>query len=369
MKIAILNSRNIKNIRMKNLKKHFVFFVCISLILLNGCTKDQVNVVPSEGSQAALEESIEVIQDPDNQVYNYIVSLGFNEETIEQSPRYYAVEGDIMFPKDMVVPEPRKKGSGLTEQRYVGPLINDPSPTTVRAGTGMAPFIPQIDDAIQRWNNAVSDVTLVRTTATNADITITLNNSLSDPYGNPLCGLGSWPTGGQAGATITYNNTETAANTTGNLYQQQVSVLTHELGHNLGLAHTGTSSGNHIGGTAYTDANSIMNAGTCGVLPASLSYYDALALRKIYPRLELNPSSVSLFSSTIKVVNVMGTGPVTVRLSGDPGLVLWHGSSSGTTLNLTAPTTIEVQKQWGSGFSRIMLDSNGSNVDMTSVYF
>ena len=360
---------------MKKLIKYLGFVAVLSVLLFNGCTKDNSDDIGSQQEAETIENpenTTQFVEDQNKEVYNYLLSLGFSAEDIVEMNDSYWVEGDIRFGKDMTVPEYKKSGDGLTSQRRFSFLISNPDDVTVRATAAMNPFLAQIDAAIVRWNNASSRLQLRRITTGTADISIDLDNALVDGFGRVLCGLGAMPTGGQAGPTIFYNDTEvqrivTAQGT--NLNEMRIRTLNHELGHNIGFAHTNSNDGLKIPGTPTNDAISVMNGGQCGTGATTPSANDRSALRILYPQLALNPTSINLIWSNISTVNITGTGPVSVSLSGDPGLILFHGSTSGTTLNLTAPTTFEVFKQSGSGFSRIFLNSSGSTVDMAFVNF
>lgn len=138
------------------------------------------------------------------------------------------------------------------------------------------------------------------------------------------------------------------------------SVMTHEMGHTLGLRHSGTApSGKACGSTADCTSNAIMNAVLTGSLCArdgALLTYDQDAAATVYgagpvcnaPSITTPPAnkSISLGSSTSLSVVASGTAPLTFQWfignSGDTSQATGTNSSS-ITVSPTADTTYWVR--------------------------
>ncbi len=67
-------------------------------------------------------------------------------------------------------------------------------------------------------------------------------------------------------------------------------LIAHEIGHVIGLAHTGSGDGDHIPGTAQNDAASLFNGGSLCAGICTFSPDDILALQTLYPEWALCPS-------------------------------------------------------------------------------
>lgn len=362
---------------MKKFIKNLAFGVGWSMLLLIGCAKDEASIYEAENStepllnkQPTLEKT-ELLQD--------LLAHGFPEKDIVDYGELYLVQGDMAFHKSkdyFTIPNNQKteyikahtkdgQNSMDYEAQYRFPSI------ILNAGTRTfkvwrspdldANWRAAVPTAMTRWSDACALTFNLTTNEAAADIKVVPSTELDIA----VRGMADEPSGGDPGKFIWVNINY-------NFYSlaQKEHLITHELGHAIGFAHTNApgSVGIPIPNTPPDDDDSVMNLGIAGST-ISLSSWDRYAANVLYPRPELNPNSINLSSNPLQAVNITGLGHVTVRLSGDPGLILYHGSSSGTSLNLTAPTTFEVHKQWGSGYSRIMLDEGGSNLDIAFVSF
>lgn len=115
-----------------------------------------------------------------------------------------------------------------------------------------------------------------------ADITVSFVNDLGDC----TTAMGDWPASGAPGTTVSISRRYAGSYNA----SQQVWVMAHELGHNLGLAHTDQPFYTRVTGTPDSDGGSVMNSGgTYGGCPpqapswAGFSYYDQVAPRSLYP--------------------------------------------------------------------------------------
>lgn len=134
---------------------------------------------------------------------------------------------------------------------------------------------------------------------TPADITISFVNSLS---GECTVARGDFPAAGVPGLTVQISRVYAGSYS----YAKQVWIMTHELGHNIGLGHTDLGFGTLVPNTPPSDPASVMNSGGFfgGCQPiiqapdwAGLSTYDQAAVRYLYP----------LPKPVLSVTNVGGT--------------------------------------------------------------
>ncbi|HEY9044799.1 MAG TPA: M57 family metalloprotease [Ohtaekwangia sp.] len=216
-------------------------------------------------------------------VLNYIRQLGFAENSIQENNTHYIVEEDILFPKNMVVPD---DAHGRTEQYYTGSLVSFVNQSNIRvkidASMTAAPdMTAEINSAIAQWNNLLnSRITFTIVTGT-YDILIQNTN-----LGTGVCGQGTFPSGGVAGNLIQINKSYIA----GNSFDQRQRTITHELGHCISFRHTnwaaqGESSALDVPGVGGTDAGSLMNGGQCGIGAAYLDTNDKAATFSLYPNI------------------------------------------------------------------------------------
>jgi hypothetical protein len=210
-------------------------------------------------------------------VYAYILNLGFPASAIVDQPGEFIVEGDISFPKNMIVPEKIS-----TEQYYTGSLVSPTKVTNIRlkVDATMTSMQSEINSAIAQWNTVSgSRIHWTVVTGTSYDVLI-INSNL----GTGVCGQGTFPSGGNAGGTIRINKNYIA----GNSFAQRARTICHEMGHNVSLRHTnwasiGESSATAVPGVGGTDASSIMNGGQCGSGATVLSTKDKQAAVVLYP--------------------------------------------------------------------------------------
>ena len=241
-------------------------FLLAALIALNtiACKKNNAIETPAPDDNA-------------DKVYAYILNLGFPANEIVDQPGEFIVEGDISFPKNMIVPEKIS-----TEQYYTGSLVSSTKVTNIRlkVDASMTSMQSEINSAIAQWNSVSgSRIHWTVVTGTSYDVLITNSN-----LGSGVCGQGTFPSGGNAGGTIRINKNYIAANS----FAQRARTICHEMGHNVSFRHTnwssiGESSATAVPGVGGTDASSIMNGGQCGSGATVLSTKDKQAAVALYP--------------------------------------------------------------------------------------
>ncbi|NLR78452.1 M57 family metalloprotease [Chitinophaga eiseniae] len=235
--------------------------IVLSALLLASCSKSaNAPVAPEKKDNAA-------------KVLTYIQSLGFSQRNIVDNGDAYIVDDDIRFPKDMKVPG----GKASTEQRWSGSKLTAANALNVRikVDPSMTSMMPEINSAIDQWNNIGGDIALHFSIVDDAPYDILIRDA---DLGEGICGRGTFPSGGSAGNLIQINKTLIA----GNSFAQRQRTITHEIGHNISITHTNEPNGAIVPGTPATDANSLMNGGQCNVGATVLSNYDKIAARWLY---------------------------------------------------------------------------------------
>lgn len=207
----------------------------------------------------------------------YINDLGFPADQVVENDIEFIVEGDIIFPKNMEVPEGKPK----TEQYYTGSLVSAANVTNIRLriDASMTSMTSEINSAIAQWNAVANcNINWVINTSGTYDVLIIDSN-----LGSGVCGSGTFPSGGRAGGTIRINKNYIA----GNSFAQRARTICHEMGHNVSFRHTnwssiGESSATAVPGVGGTDAASLMNGGQCGSGATTLSTKDQQAAAALY---------------------------------------------------------------------------------------
>ncbi|HLM68195.1 MAG TPA: M57 family metalloprotease [Longimicrobium sp.] len=224
-------------------------------------------------------------QDP---LVEALVAMGAKRETIVDGGDHFVVEGDIkVYKKDLrpVQPNDGKAHPGQPSyQRYNTVVAQNRRHITVDVSAidaESASWGAATRAAMNNWS-AVSNTYIRYVEGGPADVTVSWVNSL------PNCGVarGSWPANGAPGTTVEINRTFSGSY----VYGQQVWIMTHELGHNIGMAHTDQSFGTLVPGTPTSDGGSVMNSGNTygGCPPAAPSWSgfssnDQKAARYLYP--------------------------------------------------------------------------------------
>ncbi|MBB4637805.1 M57 family metalloprotease [Longimicrobium terrae] len=217
---------------------------------------------------------------PQDDLVERIVNMGFDKTRIVDEGGYFLVEGDIRIEKAAL-----RRQTGPRTQRVVSTIAANRRTITVNLTAIAAEntsWANATRAAMANWSASQGGgITFVETTGV-ADVVVSFVN-----WGNNCAAAqGSWPMNGAPGTTVVVNRQYLTTYS----YAQQVWVMTHELGHNLGLAHTNTNDGSPVYGTPSGDGASVMNNGNFygGCPPnapswSGLSYYDQLALRNLYP--------------------------------------------------------------------------------------
>ncbi len=227
-------------------------------------------------------------------VLSYIKQLGYRDSQIKDIGEEYLVDEDILFsktskPDESLLDKPKTEQYGTAN--YVG--YNLQPNILVYVDPSMNSYLSEINSAIAIWNSVANCRVkfTITSTAASAHIRI-INNNL----GAGVCGAAYFPMNGLPGALVRININQIA----GNSFAQRTRTIAHELGHCIGFRHTNWQSGEqqsgvlsdngayfdayHILGTPTGgDANSLMNAGQCGIGATTLSSYDILTVQFLYP--------------------------------------------------------------------------------------
>ncbi|WP_291914474.1 M57 family metalloprotease [Chitinophaga sp. CB10] len=250
------------------MKKNMFFLLAVLFVIAIASCKKSADA-------PATPQSVIETTDPAKKVYNYIIGLGFPAHSIVDQPGEYIVEGDIRFPKDMVIP------NVSTEQYYTGSLVSATNVANIRlfVDASMTSMLSEINSAISQWNS-ISGCNIHWTVVTSGayDVLITNYN-----LGNGVCGQGTFPSGGKAGNLIRINKNYIA----GNSFAQRARTICHEMGHNVSFRHTnwasiGESTAIDVPGVGGPDASSLMNGGQCGSGATVLSDKDKQAAAVLY---------------------------------------------------------------------------------------
>lgn len=250
------------------MKKNMLVAMALLIAIAFAACKKSADA-PAEIKPARTEQA--------QKVYSYIIGLGFFAHTIVEHPDEFIVEEDIIFPKNMKLPD----GKVTPEQFYTGSLISAGNVTNIRLSihSSMTSMTSEINSAITQWNS-ISGCTIHWTIVTSGayDVQITDYN-----LGSGICGQGTFPSGGVAGNLIRINKAYIA----GNSFAQRARTICHEMGHNVSFRHTnwasiGEPTATPVPGVPGTDASSIMNGGQCGSGATVLSAKDKQAAVALY---------------------------------------------------------------------------------------
>ncbi|NSL88787.1 hypothetical protein ECE50_018235 [Chitinophaga sp. Mgbs1] len=241
------------------MKKHFQVIAALMLIL-SACGKNtDTPVNPDPQSNA-------------DKVLAFIHSMGYTAGSIVDNGDAYIVAGDVRFPKNMQVPDSKAN----TEQRWTGSKISVANALNVRIkiDPSISVMSAEINGAVNLWNTAgAPGLHISVVTGAAYDILIKDTN-----LGTGICGQGTFPSGGAAGALIQINKSFI----TGNSFAQRQRTIAHEIGHNISLMHTNEAGGLLIPGS-QPDLISLMNGGQCNSGATTLSPKDKNAVKWLYP--------------------------------------------------------------------------------------
>lgn len=277
-----------------------------------------------------------------------LVAMGFQRDQIVDRGDHFLVEGDIRITKAeaRLLPaaaRPRTPG-GPSYQRYNGTVASNRRVVRVNLAAvdaEDATWAAATRAAMSNWSS-VSGAGITYVEGSPADVTVTL---YSGP-GDCTAAVGAWPSAGAPGATVTINRSYSGSYT----LAQRTWIMTHELGHNIGLAHTDQSFGTLIPGTSTSDAGSVMNSGSTygGCPPAAPSWSwfssgDQTALRWLYPGLSVSISGKQYVakheSAPYTATPANGTSPYTYewrsRQTGPSISGSWSGWFSTGSSNVT----------------------------------
>ncbi len=211
-------------------------------------------------------------------VISKLETLGYNTTDIPvyEANTSYIVEGDMVFTDEdlnnaLAGKQRRTRQLIACENRLNIRIKNDLSGVHSRA----------LETAVSNWNSNANS--LVSFTIANRNTTMTVRFArANDNLASTTAAAASGPRNGLAGSLIRVNRERL-----GNAPWER--VLTHELGHTIGFAHTNTSEGTFIRGSLRNDASSIMNSG--GNAGCCISRGDRDALDLLYGDCEATPSN------------------------------------------------------------------------------
>ncbi len=401
---------------MKKFFKNLAFGVGWSLVLLQGCSKDEMatdEYAQEEMAKDLILEPMEALEE--TMVLKDIREWGYMDNNILDYGDFYVVEGDMIFHKDEdysldaidlnAGKQNSSEGKGeeielnIDGQWFTGNKVGNYLNRVVRIHRNPAlenGWETAITNAVNAWNGACGiRLSAVTTLPANTDnLNVTVNHANLPLVGGVRTTVARADFPNNTGRPGTIMEIDPFFNTYS--VAQKTTVMIHEIGHLIGFRHTDSrlgrrnepTTGNNNYGTQYgyvhvagtptgADANSIMNHNIGGTT-IGFSTHDRTGALSLYPRpivLSMTPASLNLTqaNNSNTSVSITGTGLVTLTLTGDSGILLQNGSTTGTTLSFTAPRTIIVYmpnpQSNTNRLTRINLNnSSGSTVAMTTVY-
>lgn len=243
----------------------------------------------------------------DAEVLSALQARGFSTTDVHDDGSYVTVENDIMIRKDELLTHFRMEQAGgkpgLHYQWAWNTRLAASKRVNIRVDLSQISSSPSWQAAARRaianWNN-VPGVDLVLTEGGPADIYVYFgqcNSSLA-------IACAQYPiSGGNPGTYI-----RIVDQYSGMLVEQKEWILTHEVGHTIGLAHTDqNAAGTHfIQGTPTSDPNSVMN-----------SVYDGFSLFSGFSSGDVSAARL-LFPHSVKNFRLIGY-PVTLAWDPVPG--------------------------------------------------
>lgn len=241
------------------------------------------------------ESNVDVTQngiDPTDPVVKHILSLGFELQDLTAFPEYYIVEGDIVFFKNMELPnqaistEHRRTLHWVSEDnRDISIYLNTSSFSNYLASDNEIDLTPYLGGALTMAIDAFNGLNLDlhfdnnAINAASADIVIQCGCGSLFIEGSIGCGQAGWPSP-QGKPYKTINIFPEIGN---NSVSRLAATIIHEIGHCIGFRHTtapGESGYINIPGNT-PDGGSFMNS-TCGTQWTGFTPGDIAALECIY---------------------------------------------------------------------------------------
>lgn len=295
-------------LRLFSVKIALIAFLAVTFI--SSCKKDNVR---------SQEETTNI---KDEQLYAQLLRSGVKPADIKDEGKYYVVEGDMEFEKNntdiakvaqyfnggnlaLTLLEDknissRTKGtvasarnSGEIAQWRTNSLISTANVENIKVSTNNSPWPAASANAVRNWQDIPNCKIHFNDNWTSlyygtANTIVFLSVPQSEIPGD--IARAQFPTNDFPGYRIRISSSITNLSVS-----QQTLVLTHEIGHCMGLRHTNwqayqSEQGSPYGaiqipGTPATDPGSIMNIPTSAVVPnwTAFSFYDTIAAQALYP--------------------------------------------------------------------------------------
>lgn len=219
----------------------------------------------------------------DAEYLSILEGMGYDPASIRVYEDGFTVEEDIFIPKSDL---DKPRALGKTSQRLVSSVSADKAAKiTIAIHPSIKAWTRDVHQAINMWNSVHAGIALTAVTGS-AQITVAADTASVLPSSRrnlpaTTCGQAGFPSDGFPYAWVSINMDVGAI---ANDERERISVITHEIGHAIGLAHTNSTDGTQISGSPGSDGTSLMNGNYCSITDDNLSDWDRRSLLTIYPK-------------------------------------------------------------------------------------
>ncbi len=195
-------------------------------------------------------------QDVPSEVLSKLQSMGFDTDktSIVITKGGYIVDGDIFFTEEAL------RENNLQKQAFFGIVdCNRAGNIRIQNALGNNAAGRGFQRGVNLWNNVNGTTLRLIPVTRNPDIVV----RLARPGEIGGWGRGEFPTNGREGRLIVLNLNEPSIDGDAVTAREWGNILTHEIGHNIGLLHIEQSQfGTFVPGTPTFDRRSIMTSGS-----------------------------------------------------------------------------------------------------------